>query len=92
MSYGPLSVRLGHIGLPKGYKRVPNGGPQEIENELKTRVPTKTSKTSFRTLFATFQPCPLCSKTVDLGSVSGHFSGVPRELHKRAPPKHTSRG
>ena len=70
----------------RSFKRVPNGGPQEVKNELKTRVPTKTNKTSFGTLFATFQPCPLYLKTLILGTVLGHLNGVPSEVNKRRPP------
>ena len=73
-------------------KRVPNGGLKGLQNELKTMVPTKTRKISFRTLFATFQPCPPCLKTLALGTVLGHLSGVPREVNKRIPLKHTSQG
>ena len=73
-------------------KRVPNGGPNGVQNELKSMVPTKKSKMWFRTLFATFQPCPPCLKTLALGTVLGHLSGVPREVNKRIPLKHTSQG
>ena len=73
-------------------KRVPNGGPKGVQNEVQTRVPLKTSKMWFRTLFATFQPCPPCLKTLALGIVLGHLSGVPREVNERSPPKHTSQG
>ena len=58
-------------------KRVPNGGPKGVQNALKTMVPRKTSKMWFRTLFATFQPCPPCLKTLTLGTLLGHLSGVP---------------
>ena len=71
-------------------KRVPNGGLKGLQNELKTMVPTKTSKMWFRTLFVTFQPCPLCVKTLVLGTVFGHLSGVLREFNKRTFPKHAS--
>ena len=73
-------------------KRVPNGGPNGVQNELQSMVPTKKSKMWFRTLFATFQPCPLCLKTLVLGTVLGHLSGVPSEVNKRTPPKHTPEG
>ena len=55
-------------------------------------VPTKTSQMWFCTLFATFQLCPLCLKTLVLGIVLGHLSGVPSEVNKRTPPKHTPEG
>ena len=73
-------------------KTVPNGGPKGVQNEVQTRTPIKTSKMTFRTLFATFQPCPLCLKTLVLGTVLGHLSGVPSEVNKRTPPKHTPEG
>ena len=73
-------------------KRVPNGDPKGVQNALKTMVPRKTSKMWFRTLFATFQPCPPCLKTLALGVVLGHLSGVPRGVNARSLPKHTSQG
>ena len=73
-------------------KRVANGGLKGVQNQPKRRVPIETSKMWFRTLFATFQPCPLCLKTLVLGTVLGHLSGVPSEVNKRTPPKHTPEG
>ena len=73
-------------------KRMSNGGPKGVQNDVQTRVPLKTSKMWFRTLFATFQPCPLCLNTLVLGTVLGHPSGVPSEVNKRTPPKHTPEG
>ena len=73
-------------------KRVPNGSLKGLQNELKTMVPTKTSKMWFRTLFATSQPCPSCLKTLTLGTLLGHLSGGPREVNERTSPKHTSQG
>ena len=71
---------------------MPNGGPKGVQNEVQTRVPLKTSKMWFHAVFATFQPCPLCLKTLVLGTVLGHLSGVPSEVNKRTPPKHTPEG
>ena len=48
-------------------KRVANGVPKGVQNELKTRVPQKTTKMWFGTLFATFEPCPPRLKTFILG-------------------------
>ena len=62
-----------------------------FQTEFKTRVLLKTRKTWFRTLFATFQPCPPCLKALVLGTVFGHPSGVPRGVNKSTPPKHASR-
>ena len=56
-------------------KRVANGVPKGVQNELKTRVPTKTTKMWFGTLFATFEPCPPCLKTVSWGTFWGYLSG-----------------
>ena len=71
---------------------MPNGGPKGVQNEVQTRVPLKTSKMWFRTLFATIEPCPLCLKTLVLGTLLGHLSGVPSEVNKRTLPKHTPEG
>ena len=46
----------------------------------------------FRALFAVFQACPLCLKTLVLGTVLGRLSGVPSEVRKRTFPKHTLEG
>ena len=73
-------------------KRVPNGGPNRVRNELKRMVPTKTSKMWFRALFITFQPCPPCLKTLALGILLGHLSGGPREVNEQTSPQHTSQG
>ena len=70
-------------------KRVANGAPKGIQNDLKTRVPTKTTKMWFDTLFATIQPCPPCLYTLIVGTFLGYLSGVPREVNKSNPPKHT---
>ena len=55
------------ICLYRSPKRVPNRSPKGVQNEVQTRVPLKTSKMWFRTLFATFQACPPCWKTFILG-------------------------
>ena len=43
-------------------------------------------------LESALRTCPLCLKTFVVGTVFGHLSGVPREVNKRTPPKHTSQG
>ena len=71
-------------------KRVANGAPKGVQNELKTRVPTKTTKMLFGILFATFQPCQTSFITSISGTDLGHLGGVRREVQKRTPPKHTT--